>query len=140
MRVSRPRRWMVGVAHGWMRVVQSFLYALMSGWLSMRATERPARPNRVAAVHPARLAPKMATSSSAGWLILPSDGWRFSWPPSILHHLGCRGNPLATHAKDASRFPLGAIATRQDGRSPTAGGVHRRDVVPMEVRVIDDVG
>src|ERR1700730_6398950 len=43
----------------------------MSGWLSMRATERPARPNRVAAVHPARLAPTMATSYSAGSLILP---------------------------------------------------------------------
>src|SRR2546421_5770809 len=109
MRVSRPRRWIVGVALGWMTVVQSFLYALMSGWLSIRAIERPARPNRVAAVHPARLAPTMATSYSARSLILPLRWLPLpAWPPSILHHGRCRRKP-----------PLAPLAELGGGPPPT---------------------
>src|SRR5919197_2632840 len=59
-----PSRSSTGAPLPWMKCVQTRLNAQESAWLSMRATRAPARPSKVAAVEPARLAPTTATSNS----------------------------------------------------------------------------
>jgi hypothetical protein len=64
--LSSPSRSSVGTAEDWMKCVQTRLYACGSGCFSTSATRAPARPSMIAVAQPARLAPTMTASKSAG--------------------------------------------------------------------------
>src|SRR4051812_43738516 len=57
-----PSRSIVGVAELWMKCVHSRLYMFSSRCASTSATLSPSRARKVAAVHPAMLAPTTMTS------------------------------------------------------------------------------